>query len=67
MLMEANMNRDRSEISKKLHECEHILINEQLSLSTSSALNKLIDKGGFEVYIVYIKNALKSYELLLLA
>lgn len=45
--MEANMNRDRSEISKKLYDCEHILINEQLSLSTSSALNKLIEKGGF--------------------
>lgn len=45
--------------------CKHILISDQLRISTASAINKLISKNGFDCYIIYMKDVVKAYEICL--
>lgn len=32
---------------------------------TQSALNKLVEKNGFEVFVIYLRNVLKAFDIVL--
>lgn len=51
------------EVPKLVHQLEFPLVSPHLSLAAVTALEKLIENSGFEVYTIYIHNLIKTYEL----